>query len=63
LARLGDIAGSVADAMADVHGDTWSRPGQAAAGEVSALEIARLGVRIGVEHLRAAERALPTERE
>jgi len=58
LARLGEMAQSVADAMADIHGDAWSRTGQTAAGEVSALDIARLAVRTGIEHLRAAEQAI-----
>ncbi len=58
LARLGDTARTVADAMADVHGDDWARAGQARTGEVSALDIARLGVRIAIEHLRAVEGAI-----
>lgn len=58
LARLGEIARSVADAMADIHGDAWSRTGQVATGEVSALGIARLAVQIAIDHLRAAERAM-----
>jgi hypothetical protein len=57
LARLGDRARSVADALAAVHGVDWLRTGQAATGPVSALDIARHGVRLGVEHLRAVEAA------
>jgi hypothetical protein len=58
LDRLGEIARSVADAMADIHGDAWLRTAQTAAGQVSALDMARLAVKIGVEHLRAAQRAI-----
>jgi hypothetical protein len=58
LARLGEQAASVADAIADVQGDDWTRTGESPAGAVSALDIIRLGVRIGVEHLRAAEAAI-----
>lgn len=58
LARLGDQAEAVAGAMADLHGDDWSRRGRGPHGEVSALDIARLGIQIAVEHLRAAERAV-----
>jgi hypothetical protein len=58
LARLGDVAHDVADAMAEVHGDTWTRTGRAPTGEVTALDIARLAVRVSVEHLRATERTL-----
>ncbi len=55
LSGLGDTARSVADAMAEVHGDDWGRTGRTATGEVSALDIARLAVQIAVEHLRAAQ--------
>jgi len=58
LAALGDTAGKLADTMADAHGEDWSRSGQSATGEVSALDIARLAVQIGINHLRAAERAI-----
>ncbi len=58
LARLGERARSVADAMAAVHGEDWLRTGQAATGPVSALDIARYGVRLGVEHLRAVEASI-----
>jgi hypothetical protein len=58
LARLGASARSVADTLAAVHGEDWLRTGQAPSGPVSALDIARHGVRIGIEHLRAAERTI-----
>jgi fructose-1,6-bisphosphatase/sedoheptulose 1,7-bisphosphatase-like protein len=58
LANLGDVARAVADAMADVHGDTWTRSGRGPNGTISALEIARLGVAISVDHLRAAEQLI-----
>jgi hypothetical protein len=58
LAHLGEVARSVADLMAEIHGDAWTRTGQTPGGQVSALDIARLGVRIGVEHLRGAEQAI-----
>jgi hypothetical protein len=44
--------------MAGIHGDEWTRTAQGPAGMVSALDIARLGVRIGVERLRAAVAAI-----
>jgi hypothetical protein len=62
LARLDDVARSVADTMAKFHGEDWTRTGRTPAGEMSALDIARLGVRIGVEHLRAAEQAIRAAR-
>jgi hypothetical protein len=62
LARLDDVARSVADAMAKIHGQDWARTGRTPAGKVSALDIARLGVRIGVEHLRAVEQAIRAAR-
>jgi hypothetical protein len=62
LARLDDVARSVADTMAKIHGEDWSRTGRTPAGEESALDIARLGVRIGIEHLRAAEQAIRAAR-
>jgi hypothetical protein len=58
LGRLGDVARSVADALAAVHGEDWLRTGQTATGTIAALDIARHGVRIGIEHLRAAEGAI-----
>lgn len=58
LAHLGEVARSVADVMAEIHGDAWTRTGQTPGGPVSALDMARLGVRIGVDHLRGAEQAI-----
>jgi len=55
LAQLGDSARALADTMAEVPGNDWSRTGHGPTGEVSALDIVRLGVQIGIEHLRAAE--------
>jgi hypothetical protein len=62
LARLDDVARSVADAIAKIHGQDWARTGRTPAGTVSALDIARLGVRIGVEHLRAVEHTIRSAR-
>jgi hypothetical protein len=56
LADLAASAESLADAMAGLHGDDWARTGQGATGKISALDLARLGVQIAVDHLRAVER-------
>ncbi|HEX3424521.1 MAG TPA: DinB family protein [Acidimicrobiales bacterium] len=58
LARLGERADALAAAMSEVHGKDWSRTGRGPSGEVTALDIARLAVRLGIDHLRAAETAL-----
>jgi hypothetical protein len=61
LARLESATTSLADRIGDVHGDEWSRIGQLPGPDskkVSALDVVRLSVRIGVEHLRAAERTV-----
>jgi hypothetical protein len=61
LAHLESAATSLADRIGDVHGAEWARTGRLPgpdAGEMSALDVVRLSVRIGVEHLRAAERTV-----
>lgn len=58
LTDLAAAAQSLSDAMAGVHGDDWARRGRSAAGDVTALDLGRLGVRIAVDHLRTAERIL-----
>jgi hypothetical protein len=55
LARLAAAAEAMATTIADIHGIDWDRSGHTADGPVRALDIARLAVRIAVEHLRAAE--------
>lgn len=62
LARLGQRADALASAMAEVHGKDWSRTARGPSGDVTALDIARLAVRIGIDHLRAAETALQAGR-
>jgi hypothetical protein len=63
LSRLGDIARSVTDLMTQIHGTDWARTGRADGGSVSALDVVRRGVEIGVNHLRATEWMLLTGRE
>jgi hypothetical protein len=61
LARLESAATSLADRIGDVHGEEWSRTGRLPGSDgakVSALDVVRLSVQIGVEHLRAAERTV-----
>jgi hypothetical protein len=59
VARLGHAAEASADFMASVHGADWTRRGCTGEGRpVSALDIARLAVRIGIEHLNGAEQAV-----
>lgn len=57
-AAVGDAAEALADDMAGTPGSDWTRIAQTPQGPVTALDIARLAVRIGAEHLRAAEQAL-----
>jgi hypothetical protein len=61
LDRLAERADAVAALMAGIHGSDWSRTGQGPQGPVSALDLARLAVRIAVEQLREAERAAGPE--
>ncbi|MEY2422572.1 MAG: hypothetical protein QOI95_2639 [Acidimicrobiaceae bacterium] len=51
---------ALADAIADVSSDAWTRSGVVAGSgqEVSALDVVREAVRTGSEHLRAAEGAI-----
>jgi hypothetical protein len=58
LGRLGESARALADAMSEVHAKDWSRAGHAPTGEISALDIARRAVQIGIEHLHAAQEAI-----
>ena len=60
LAFLEMEANAMADAVADVSSQAWTRRGTVAgSGQVlSALDIAREAVRTGSDHLRAAERLL-----
>ncbi|MGH9126605.1 MAG: hypothetical protein ACRDZ8_18040 [Acidimicrobiales bacterium] len=55
LERLGQQAQEVADIMSGVHGDDWARTGRDQGRSVSALDIARLGVAIAIDELKAAE--------
>jgi hypothetical protein len=60
LAFLTMEANALADTVADVPADAWSRTGTVAASgqAMSALDIVRDAVRTGSDHLRAAERAV-----
>jgi hypothetical protein len=58
LTQLAAAATGLADAMADIGGQDWTRTGRTANGPVTALDIAQLAVRIGIAHLRAAEAAI-----
>jgi hypothetical protein len=55
LARLAAASDQMADAISGVHGNDWNRPARVGAQQVIALDVARHAVRLGVEHLRAAE--------
>jgi hypothetical protein len=63
LSRLGDVARAVTDLMSHIHGTEWARTGRADGIAVSALDVVRRGVEIGVNHLRATEWTLLAERE
>jgi len=60
LAFLEMEAHALADAVADVSSDAWTRHGTVAGSgqSISALDIAREAVRTGSDRLRAAEHAL-----
>ena len=60
LAFLTMEATALADAVADVSSDAWTRHGTVAGSgaSMSALDVAREAVRTGADHLRAAERLL-----
>ncbi len=61
LARLETAAESLADRIGDVHGEEWGLTGRLPGPDsrkVSALDVVRYSVQIGVEHLRAAERTV-----
>lgn len=60
LAFLAMECNALADVIADVPSDAWTRTGIVAGSgqEMSALDIVREAVRTGAEHLRAAERAI-----
>jgi hypothetical protein len=57
LVALDAASGTLATAIDTVNGEDWRRTGHDAEGSVwSALDLARLGVHLGVHHLRTAER-------
>jgi len=61
LARLETATDSLADRIGDVHGQDWGLTGRLPEPDqkqVSALDVVRYSVRIGVEHLRAAEQTV-----
>lgn len=60
LAFLAMECDALAEVIADVASDAWTRTGIVAASgqEMSALDIVREAVRTGAEHLQAAERAV-----
>ncbi len=57
VSAVGDAADALADTISGVSGPDWTRVAQSP-GPVTVLDMARLAVRISVEHLRAAEEAL-----
>lgn len=61
LAFLTIEANALADAVADVSSEAWTRRGTVAGSgaSMSALDVAREAVRTGADHLRAAERLFP----
>jgi hypothetical protein len=60
LAFLAMECNALADVIADVPSDRWTRTGVVAGSgqDMSALDIVREAVRTGAEHLRAAERVI-----
>jgi hypothetical protein len=61
LGRLETAAASLADRIGDIHGEEWGLSGRLPGPDqqkVSALDVVRYSVRIGVEHLRAAEQTV-----
>jgi hypothetical protein len=64
LAFLTMECNALADLIADVPSDAWTRTGVVAGSgqEITALDIVREAVRTGSDHLRAAERVITTLR-
>jgi hypothetical protein len=63
LAFLTMECNALAEAIADVPSDAWTRSGVVAGAgrEMTALDIVREAVRTGADHLRAAERAVTSD--
>jgi hypothetical protein len=58
VARIEAAASPLADRIGDVHGNDWTRTGRVDSTTISALDVIRHAVRVGVEHLHAAERTV-----
>jgi hypothetical protein len=57
--QIADGATELADAIASVHGDRWSRTGiTAGGGSITAISIVQEAVRVGAENLGRIERTL-----
>jgi hypothetical protein len=58
VAGIQAAADPLADRVGDVHGNEWNRTGRLDGTTVSTLDVIRHAVRVGVEHLHAAERTV-----
>jgi hypothetical protein len=58
VAGIQAVADLLADRIGDVRGNEWIRTGRLDGTTVSALDVIRHAVRVGVEHLHAAERTV-----
>ncbi|HEX9548241.1 MAG TPA: DinB family protein, partial [Acidimicrobiales bacterium] len=54
-ARVEAAGEPLANAIANVHGTEWTRTARVGDQQITALDVVRHAVRLGVEHLRAAE--------
>lgn len=52
------VAVALANAIEQAPNDGWNRTGRAAGGPVTALEVVRFAVHLGVHHLRLAEQTI-----
>jgi hypothetical protein len=55
VARIEAAGEQLASAITNVHGTEWTRTARVGDRQITALEVVRHAVRLGVEHLRAAE--------
>jgi hypothetical protein len=58
VAAIKGAADPLASAIGDAPADAWTRTGLSAEGPVTALDVVRLAVHLGVHHLRQAEQAI-----
>lgn len=58
LTSLGQSTDKLAGVIEGASGEDWNRRASADGSEVTGLDVARLGVHLGIHHLRAAERVL-----